>query len=213
LNFHVPTAVSAIAPLRAAVIAVSQADDVHVAGELARGEHRDLVRLAPGVREVTDRQPAVRRQVLGEPAAEFADRRVQIDRCHVLKRAELLAHAARDLRVAVPDRHAHDSGEAIEVALAGFVPEVLHVALDHEQRVAVVGPQAGREELLAKREHFRARRPVVGPRDVIGDRQFAPNARRGGSRVVIAHVDHSRGLIASLRLSLMLANARRGRKL
>src|SRR5205823_3468936 len=41
--------------LGAAVVAVAQADDVGVAGELAGGEDGHLVRLAPGVREVTDR--------------------------------------------------------------------------------------------------------------------------------------------------------------
>src|SRR5262249_22567096 len=62
--------------LRAAVVAVAQADDLIVAGVLAGREDRDLVGLAAGVGEVADRQPAVRRHVFRELLAEQADRGV-----------------------------------------------------------------------------------------------------------------------------------------
>ena len=87
---------------------------------------------------------------------------MQVDRRRVLEPADLLAHFLDDLRMAVADRDRDDPGEGVEVLLAGLVPEVLHVAFDDQQGLAIVRDQAGREVLAAHRQHLVARRAVVG---------------------------------------------------
>ena len=42
----------------------------------------------------------------------------------------------------MPDGDGDDAGEGVEVLLAGFVPDVLHVAFDDHQGLAVIGDQA-----------------------------------------------------------------------
>ena len=48
----------------------------------------------------------------------------------------------------------HDAAEAVEIALARFVPDVLHLALDEHERLLVVEKDAGVQELFAQRQHF-----------------------------------------------------------
>ena len=158
--------------LRAAVVAVAQADHVRVAGELAGREDRDFVRLAAGVGEVRDGQIRFRRHVLGQLLAELPDRRVQIDRRRVLQLADLLANFLDDLRMAMADGDRDDAGEGVEILLARLVPHVLHVAFDDQQRIAVVRDQAGRQILLPQGEDFLFAGAVVGRWLVIADRQL-----------------------------------------
>ena len=61
----------------------------------------------------------------------------------------------------MPDAHRHDAAEAVEVAFAGFVPDILHRALDQHDRVFVVEKNPGVHELPAQRENFRGGRPGV----------------------------------------------------
>ena len=85
---------------------------------------------------------------------EERDRRMQINGRRVLELADLLFDLRHDLRMAMADRDADDAGEAVEVLLAALVPQVLHVAFDHEQRILVVGNEAGRQILTTQGEHF-----------------------------------------------------------
>ena len=76
---------------------------------------------------------------------------MEIDRGGMLKLAKLLADLFDHGGMAMPHRHCDDSRKAVEILLAGLVPEVLHVAFDHEQRLTVVSDEAGCEVLATKR--------------------------------------------------------------
>ena len=129
----------------------------------------DLVGLAAGIREIADREAAPLGHVLGQLLAELRDRGMQIDRRRVLEPADLLADFLDDPGMAVPDRDGDDPGEGVEVLLAGLVPDVLHVALDDHQGLAIIRDQPGREVLPAHRQHFVARRAVIRGGRVRGD--------------------------------------------
>ena len=101
---------------------------------------------------------------------------MKIDRRRVLEPADLLAHFLDDLGMTVADRDGDDPGEGVEVLLAGLVPDVLHVAFDDQERLAIIRDQARREVLSPHRQHFVARGTVIGGRRVWGDRQRS----RGG---------------------------------
>ena len=70
--------------------------------------------------------------MLGKLLTEQSDRRVKIDRRRVLEPADLFAHFRHDLGVTMADRNRDDPGKGVEVALAGFVPDVLHMAFDDQ---------------------------------------------------------------------------------
>ena len=104
---------------------------------------------------------------------------MQINRRHMLQLADLLAHLFDNLRMAVPDRNRDDAGEAIEILLALFVPQILHVPFDHQQRIAVVRDQARRQILLPQGEDFLFAGAVVGRWLVIADRQLGKSLSAG----------------------------------
>ncbi len=97
---------------------------------------------------------------------------MQIDRRHVLQLADLLADFLDDIWMAVADRDRDDAGEAIEILLARFVPHILHVPFDDQQRIAVVRDQARRQILLPQGEDFFFAGAVVGRWLVFADRQL-----------------------------------------
>ena len=68
---------------------------------------------------------------------------MQINGRHMLQLADLLADFFDNIRMAVSDRNGDDAGEAIEILLAFFVPQVLHVPFDQQQRIAVIRDQPG----------------------------------------------------------------------
>ena len=184
--------------LRAAVVAVAQADDVGVAGELARRQDGDLVGLAAGVREVADRQAAPLGHVLGQLLAELGDGGMEVDRRRVLEPADLLADLLDDLGMTVADRDGDDPGEGVEVLLAGLVPDVLHVAFDDQQGLAIIRDQSRREILPAHGQHFVARRAVIRGRRVRGDRAAMP-AAVGGLGLVMQSVPFGSAAIDLIR--------------
>src|SRR5262249_9205161 len=90
-----------------------------------------------------------------------------VDGRHMLEPPNLFPHLFDDPGMTVPDRDRDDAGKAVEVLLPGLVPEVLHVAFDDQQRLAIVGDQPWRQVLPAQREHLLTRRTVVRRRCVI----------------------------------------------
>ncbi len=109
--------------------------------------------------------------MLGQAFAEFTDRRMQIDRRHMLQFADLLPDLLDDMRMAMTDRHAHDSGERIEISLPPLVPDILHMSFDDHQRFPIIGEQARRQVFPAQSEYFFAAWSVVRGGLVIADRQ------------------------------------------
>ena len=95
--------------------------------------------------------------MLGQFLAQERDRRMQINGRRVLKLADLLPDFLNDLRMAMADRNANDAGETVQVLLAGLIPEILHMAFNDEQRLLVVGDQAGCQILAAQGKDFRTR--------------------------------------------------------
>jgi hypothetical protein len=55
-----------------------------------------------------------------------------------------------------------DAAEAVEVAFAGVVPDILHFALHDHDGLFIVEEESGVEELLALREHGGGGRAGVG---------------------------------------------------
>ena len=58
----------------------------------------------------------------------------------------------------MPHAHRHDAAETIEIALARFVPDVLHPTFDDHERLFVIEENSRIHELLAKSQ--RPRRPM-----------------------------------------------------
>ena len=83
----------------------------------------------------------------------------------------MLADSFDDFWVAMADADRDDAGKGIQITVAFFVPDVLHLAFDDHQRFTVVRDDAGREILVAQGEHFVARRPFVGRGLVIDNRK------------------------------------------
>lgn len=95
----------------------------------------------------------------------------------MLQLADLLANFFNHIWMAVPDRHGDDAGEAIEIALARFVPKILHLAFDQEQRVAVIRDQPRRQVLLTQRDDFLLAWPRVGFRRMLANGQLGQRLR------------------------------------
>ena len=127
---------------------------------------------------------------------------MQIDGRDVLQPADLLADLFDDLRMTMADGDGDDAGEAVEVLLAGFVPEVLHLAFDDQQRVLVVGEQARREILLAQGEDFGLGRAGVGFRFV-----RAPSAGACGVGADCGDLANSPGLQGGTGVALRFQTA------
>ena len=89
---------------------------------------------------------------------------MQINRGGVLQRFVLLVRRGDDVRMAMADADGDDAAEAVEIAFAGFVPDILHLALHDHDRLLVVEKDAGVQELLAQGEHFLGGRAGVGLR-------------------------------------------------
>src|SRR5262249_47358093 len=87
--------------------------------------------------------------------------RVEIDRRGMLQHFVLAIRGGDDVRMAMADANGDDSTEAVEVALARVVPDVLHLSLDEHERLLVVEEDSGIQKLLSKREHFIRRRAGI----------------------------------------------------
>ena len=121
---------------------------------------------------------------------ELADGRMEIDR---RRRAEVFpvcfCTASHNFRMTMSDGNGDDPRETIEIPLAGFVPEVLHVSLDDDQRFLVIADQSRREILLPQRHHLRLGRPVIRLGRVLADGEgqfflrFGLRLRGGGHDV------------------------------
>src|SRR6187549_1636223 len=86
--------------------------------------------------------------------------------------------------MAVAAGDGHDAGKKIEVAPAGFVEEILHLAFDNHQRIAVQREYRGVHVMLPKGEHGFARRPGVWlGRIVEGRHWYRPGNHVGGHRI------------------------------
>jgi hypothetical protein len=81
---------------------------------------------------------------------------VQIDGAAVLQRRGLLLHPPYYLGMTVAAGDSGDPGEQVEIPPAGLVEEVLHLALDDHQRVAVQGEDGGMDVAVAERQHLLA---------------------------------------------------------
>jgi hypothetical protein len=82
--------------------------------------------------------------------------------------------------VAVADADSRDAAEAVEVAFASVVPDVLHFALHDHDGLLVVEEEAGVEELLALREDRGGGRAGVRGGRVRGGRERDGFHERGG---------------------------------
>ena len=102
-------------------------------------------------------------------ANQVHDSRMQIDGCRVLQLAGLRTHSLDDFGMAMPDADRDDSSQTVQVAPAAFIPDVLHLAFDDHQRIAVIGNDARRQVLMPQREDFVSRRSFVRRRLVIDD--------------------------------------------
>ena len=72
----------------------------------------------------------------------------------VLEQFVLPLRGGDDVRVAVADADGDDPGDAIEVAFAGFIPDVLLFAFDQHDGFLVIEKEAGAEIFLALGEDF-----------------------------------------------------------
>jgi hypothetical protein len=72
----------------------------------------------------------------------------------MLEQAVLLAKSFDDLRMAMADADRYDPSECIQIASAFLIPDVLHLAFDYHQRIAVIRDDARREVLVPEGEHF-----------------------------------------------------------
>src|SRR5262249_10811767 len=102
--------------------------------------------------------------VLRKLLPKESDRRVQVNGRGMLKFTNLLSNSLHPLRMAMADRNGDDTGEAVEILFAGFIPQVLQMPFNDEQRLLVIGDQARREVLPAQGKHFVTRRARVGSR-------------------------------------------------
>src|SRR6185369_114433 len=79
---------------------------------------------------------------------------MEVDGGRMLQGFVLLASRLDDVRVAMADTDRYDTAEAVEIALAGVVPDVLHFAFHQHQRLFVVKEDAGIDELLSQGENL-----------------------------------------------------------
>jgi hypothetical protein len=140
--------------LGAAVVRVAQTDYFAVAGVFATHQDGDFVGFAPRVGEVITGQPAACRHMFSHLLAILADGGVQVNGGGMLEFAQLGGDLFDHSRMAVPHADGDDSGERVEILLAGFVPHVLHVPLGNEQRLLVESEQAGREVIAPQGQHL-----------------------------------------------------------
>ncbi len=89
----------------------------------------------------------------------------------MLERGVLGVGSGEDVRVAVADADGHNAAEAVEVAFAGGVPDILYFALHDHDRLLITEEQAGVEELFALREDLIERGTDVGLRLMRGGRE------------------------------------------
>src|ERR1041385_6317477 len=110
---------------------------------------------------------------------------MQVDRGRMLKGVDLLVNRLHDTWMAVPDRNRHDAGVEVQIAMAGFVVEILHVAFDDQERLAVEMEDCWVGISPAELEQLLLGRPCVGAGTGVGGREFRPYAaltgRDGGS--------------------------------
>ena len=128
----------------ATVISVAQRDDVVVAGVGARHEQGEIVGFRAGVDEIADLEIA--RHFRRELLSELGDVRVQVNGGGMLQHFVLLVRGGDHVRMAMADADRHDAAEAIEVALAGVVPDILHLALHDHDRLLVIEKNTGVQE-------------------------------------------------------------------
>ena len=147
------------------MVGVAEGDEIVVPGVGAGHQDGEIVRLRAGVYEITDFEFAG--HLRGELLGIQRDLRVQIDRGGVVDRLVLPVRGLHHFRVAVPDADGDDAAEAVEIAAAGFVEEILRLAFDDGDRLLVVMENRRIHELVAEREDFLRRRSVVGLRGVI----------------------------------------------
>jgi hypothetical protein len=119
----------------AAVVAVAEGEDVVVAGVEAGHEDGEVVGFGAGVDEV-DAVEGIR-EGGGEGFGVFDDGGVEVAGGGVLDEAGLGGEGGGDFGMAVTDGDGADAAEAVEVAAAGFVEEVLHFAFDGHEGVFV----------------------------------------------------------------------------
>ena len=168
--------------LAAAVVAVTEGDDVEVARVGAGHEEGEVVGFRARVNEVTDLQ------VSGEFSGEFggveSDFRVEINGGGVLEFGALLRERGEDFGMAMADADGDDSAEGVEVAPSGWVEEVLHPALNDRERFWIVVEDGGVEMGLAQGVQFGRGRPGVG---------FGDEVERGQLGRVHGGIEHQAG--------------------
>ena len=79
----------------------------------------------------------------------------------MLQRFVLFVGGGDNIRMTMADADRDDSAERIEIAPAGFVPDVLHLPLHDHERLLVVEKNSRIQELLAQLEHFIRRRSGI----------------------------------------------------
>mmetsp|Transcript_26074 Transcript_26074/g.83188 ORF Transcript_26074/g.83188 Transcript_26074/m.83188 type:complete len:221 (-) Transcript_26074:8-670(-) len=147
------------------VVAVAEGDQVVVPRVGPRHHHGHVVRLGAGVDKVNVLE------VPGHAGSELlcilADLRVEVDGGRVLQELVLLHHGVHHLWMAVTDANGDDSRERVEVALAGVIEEVLHLALHDCERLLVEVEHSWVEELRSHFEDLLRGGPRVGHGDVV----------------------------------------------
>ncbi len=138
----------------AAVVGVAEGDHVKVAGVSAGHEGGEVVGFAAGVDEIDDGEVAGFRESPDKFFSEFGDGGMEVDGGGVLEGPILLFDGGNDLRVAMADADSDDASEAVEIAFAGFIVEVLHMPLDEHDGIFVEGKKGRGEVLLPGFEYF-----------------------------------------------------------
>ncbi len=131
---------------RAARVSVPQHQHLLVAGMDAGQEHRRLVRLGPRVGE--ERAVEAGRKDLRHHLGEIGEHRIRVEGRGMHQGLRLTDDRLGHLGMTVPDADRQHAPEAVEVRLAGLVPDMHPLAAHQRQRRFVIGRDA-REEITA----------------------------------------------------------------
>ena len=152
------------------MIRVPKRDDISVPGVQSRYLDGEVVRFTSRVHEIRDRK--VTRHLRRKLPCQIRQSGMQVDRRSVLKLPDLILDGLRNLRMAVPARNGDNACEHVEIPLAGFVPQPLHVPLDDHDRLAIDREDRRVCVLLPHRENFSARGTRVRSRLVAARRHW-----------------------------------------
>src|SRR5215813_14125698 len=143
----------------AAVVRISQRNQIVVAGVSARHEQREIVGFRAGIDKITDLQFAghFRRELL----RVLSDVRMQINRRRVLQEFILPPRCLDHVRMTVTDADGRNATERIKISASTLVEDVLAFAFDDHQWSFVIKEYPGIQKLATQPQHlFRGWPPI-----------------------------------------------------